>query len=90
MQSQTFVRITCRPAHDVQVGSRSIQGLLISAEDVEYLRSLEAQDAIASLECAGRRTVNARIKHLLTRMVQAPDSQDWYVSVTATGPLFTK
>jgi hypothetical protein len=91
MQSPpTFVRITCRPAADMQVGGRTVQGLLISAEDVEYLRTLEAQDAIATLECPGRKTVSARVRHLLLRLVRVPDSADYYVSVTGTGPLYTK
>lgn len=90
MRPGSPVQIQCRPADDVQVGQRTIQGVLISAGDVAFLRSLDGSDAIVSLACPGRRPLHVRVTALLKRVVQSPFSDDWYVSVTATGPLYEK
>ena len=88
MDKVSFIQIPCRPANDVQVGAKTIRGLLISAADAAFLRTLDGSGYIVSLECPGRRTLHARVQSLLARMVQAPFSDDWYVSVTGTGPLY--
>lgn len=90
MTTAPFIQIHCQPAPDVQVGGRTIQGLLISPEDATQLRSLEDGAAIISLACPGRTALHVRVAALLKRMVPAPFSDDWYISMTATGPLFTK
>jgi hypothetical protein len=72
----------------MQVGERVVQGLLISPEDRAYLLSLDNSQITVGLACPGRRTAYARIESLIRRMVPVPYSDDWYVSVTATGPLY--
>ena len=90
MRAGSFVQIHCRPADDVQVGQRTVQGVLISPEDVAFLRTLDGSDVIVTLACPGRKQSHARVGALLKRLVQSPFSDDWYVSVTATGPLYEK
>ena len=90
MPSGSFTQINCRPAKDVQVGDKTIQGLLISPEDLAFLRSMESSENIVSLVCPGRQTLHARVQPLLKRMVPVPYSEDWYISITATGPLYKK
>jgi hypothetical protein len=64
--------------------------LLISAKDVAFLRSLGESALVVSLECPGRTTLHARLAPLLKRIVPVPYSDDWYISMTATGPLYEK
>ncbi len=90
MQKGSFIQINCRPAIDVQVGDRIVQGLLISPEDRAFLRSLGDSEVIVSLVCTGRITLHARGAPLIKRMVPVPYSEDWYISITATGPLYEK
>ncbi len=90
MRAASFVQIHCRPAEDIQVGQRTIQGVLISPEDMAFLRTLEGSDVVVTLACPGRKQSHARAGALLKRLVRAPSSDDWYVSVTATGPLYEK
>jgi hypothetical protein len=88
MQQGSFVQVVCRPAPDVQVGEKTVKGVLIAPEDVAFLRSLDDSVVIVSLECPGRKTLHARLQPLIKRMVPSPYSDDWYVSVTGTGPLY--
>lgn len=88
MPVRSFVQIHCQPAEDLRVGHRLIQGLLIAPDDAAYLMDVDDPDMIVSLTCPGRRTVHVRLPLLCKRMVPAPHSDDWYISVTGTGPLF--
>lgn len=90
MHNTSFVQISCEAAQDLLIGNRVVSGLLISDCDAYYLRSLTDTDIIVSLVCPGRRVVHTRLAPLLQRLVKAPLSDDWYVSITATGPLFAK
>ena len=88
MTSDTFVQITCRPAENVVVGTKTVEGLLISPEDAAFLRTLDGSTYIVQLECPGRRPLRARVQPILKRMVPVPYSDDWYISVTGTGTLY--
>jgi hypothetical protein len=90
MPIRSFIQIHCRPAAEIHVGSRIIQGLLIDGTDADYLLAADDPDMIVSLTCPGRNTVHVRQPLLRARMVPAPHSDDWYISVTGTGPLFRK
>lgn len=85
---RSFIQIRCWPADDLLVGQRLIQGLLIAPADAAYLMEADDPDMIVSLTCPGRRTVHVRLPLLRQRMVPAPHSGEWYISVTGTGPLF--
>jgi hypothetical protein len=90
MEADAFHQIVCRPAEEIRVGDRIIQGFLITPVDVDFIRSVADSDLILRLVCPGRRALEVRPKSLLTRMVQVPHSGDWYISRTGTGPHFTK
>jgi hypothetical protein len=90
MPADAEIQLDCRPAADVHAGNRVVQGFLISPDTIALLRGLPDDEVRVCLVCLGRRPVKARAAAILRRAVQVPYSDDWYISSTATGPLFEK
>jgi hypothetical protein len=87
MANAPIIRITYRPAPNFEVGGRSIQGIHIANKDVLLLRVLAEHNNTIRLVCDGHPTYHVRVQTLLQRIVKVQSVEDWYISVSSTGPL---
>jgi hypothetical protein len=87
MPDRPVIRIHCRRASDIKLGSRVRSGLLISSSDLNTLRLLADRDVAVSLECNGVIIFQAQVKQLLQRVTYLADRELWFVPSSLTGPL---
>jgi hypothetical protein len=82
-----LMRITCRHTQNVRVGNYPQQALLLSAEDVQLLRSLSGRDFCVSLVCPGQSAHHVNVKPLLKTLSPIPGQPFWYLPTALAGSL---
>ena len=87
MAIRPIIRISCRRANKLRLGARTLDGVLITGPDLNFLRLLAERNPSVSLECDGSFIYEAQVQALLQRAIYLPDRQLWYVPASATGPL---